>query len=256
MRTFILLACFALLGHSIAEDAVENKVDAAVEEEDEKYNPKTDPCYSKECPIGKECVINKEGKGHCACMEECPEETSERAKVCSTSNITFDSECEMHRQKCLCHHKKDLCVDEKYKHVKLNYYGPCKEQDECTEEQMADFPLRMRDWLVLVMKNLADRGDLPEKTKKLTDENEKHTKKWVLPVIWKFCDLDLGFDRHLTYRDLLPLSAPLKTLEHCTGPFLGLCDSDDDGEITLKEWGHCLGLEDDEIADKCDEILN
>ena len=42
---------------------------------------------------------------------------------------------------------------------------------------------------------------------------------------------------------MLPLAAPLKSMEHCTQPFLDQCDTNDDGEISLEEWGTCLGLE-------------
>lgn len=38
-------------------------------------------------------------------------------------------------------------------------------------------------------------------------------------------------------------------------PFLENCDADDDHRITMKEWGKCLGLEDGDLEDKCEEIL-
>ena len=44
--------------------------------------------------------------------------------------------------------------------------------------------------------------------------------------------------------ELMPITAPLKPLEHCTGPFLNKCDMDNSGDIDLIEWGTCLGLED------------
>ncbi len=43
--------------------------------------------------------------------------------------------------------------------------------------------------------------------------------------------------------ELMPITAPLKPLEHCAGPFLEKCDENDDGRITLEEWGTCLGLD-------------
>jgi hypothetical protein len=38
-------------------------------------------------------------------------------------------------------------------------------------------------------------------------------------------------------------------------PFLESCDSNNDHRIDLKEWGKCLGLEEGDIEDKCEEIL-
>lgn len=40
----------------------------------------------------------------------------------------------------------------------------------------------------------ARREDLNEPSRRLAAEAEKHPKKWVLPVIWKFCDLDESHD--------------------------------------------------------------
>jgi secreted protein acidic and rich in cysteine len=34
------------------------------------------------------------------------------------------------------------------------------------------------------------------------------------------------------------------------------CDKNNDHRITMLEWGVCLGLEDGDLADKCDELLN
>jgi hypothetical protein len=31
-------------------------------------------------------------------------------------------------------------------------------------------------------------------------------------------------------------------MESCIKPFLKLCDADDNNQITLMEWGQCLGL--------------
>lgn len=56
---------------------------------------------------------------------------------------------------------------------------------------MADFPRRMRDWLFNIMRDLADRQELPERYKKLEKEAEmNHARRWTNAVIWKWCDLD------------------------------------------------------------------
>jgi hypothetical protein len=33
------------------------------------------------------------------------------------------------------------------------------------------------------------------------------------------------------------------------------CDVNRDHRITLKEWGNCLGLEDGDLEERCDELL-
>lgn len=38
-------------------------------------------------------------------------------------------------------------------------------------------------------------------------------------------------------------------------PFLESCDDNHDHRITLKEWGICLGLQDGDLEDRCEEIL-
>lgn len=58
-----------------------------------------------------------------------------------------------------------------------------------------------------------------------------------------FRNLFLFISRLVNYKELLPITAPLKALEHCTAPFLEGCDSDSDGKISLEEWGSCLGLD-------------
>ena len=48
-----------------------------------------------------------------------------RGQVCSTKNVTFASECELKRQRCLCHTEAKGCADESYAHAHIDYYGPC-----------------------------------------------------------------------------------------------------------------------------------
>ena len=38
----------------------------------------------------------------------------------------------------------------------------------------------------------------------------KMEKKWVIPVVWKFCDLDTNPDEEIDLEELIPISAPLK----------------------------------------------
>lgn len=121
---------------------------------------------------------------------------------------------------------------------------------------MADFPRRMRDWLFNVMRDLADRRELPAHYMEMEKEAEANlTRRWTNAAIWKWCDLDgHPHDRSVSRHELFPIRAPLMTLEHCIAPFLNNCDSNDNHRITLEEWAKCLELEEDEIEDRCEDI--
>lgn len=116
---------------------------------------------------------------------------------------------------------------------------------ECSEEEMNDFPRRMRDWLFNVMRDLAERDEIGEHYKAMEVEAETNlTRRWANAAVWKFCDLDgEPHDRSVSRHELFPIRAPLVTLEHCIAPFLESCDSNGDHRITLKEWGNCLELD-------------
>jgi len=110
---------------------------------------------------------------------------------------------------------------------------------------MADFPRRMRDWLFNIMRDLADRQELPSHYLKMQREAEtNHTLRWANAAIWKWCDLDgHPHDRAVSRHELFPIRAPLMALEHCIAPFLDSCDANNDHKITLIEWGKCLQLD-------------
>lgn len=176
--------------------------------------------------------------------------------ICSNHNETWNSDCELYRMRCLCKEGAAGCVDPKYDHAHVEYFGTCTQLRECTAEEMVDFPRRMRDWLFNIMRDLADRHDLSPHFLQLEREAEKDlSRKWANAAIWKFCDLDgHPHDRKVSRHELFPIRAPLMALEHCIGPFLDSCDVDDDHFITLGEWGACLDLTPDEIEDKCDDV--
>ncbi|GIZ01940.1 hypothetical protein CEXT_386531 [Caerostris extrusa] len=244
----------------IAEDDNLNEVDedsnenAASNEVEGGYVP--DPCMKVRCGAGRICEVNDKGEGQCVCIPECPQETDDRRRVCSNHNETWSSDCEVYRMRCFCSEDSDECKTKKYKHVHVDYYGECREIPKCMEEEMEDFPRRMREWLFNIMKDLAQRAELDDKYLELELEAEKDlAKKWANAVIWKFCDLDSHpFDRSVSRHELFPIRAPLLAMEHCIAPFLDKCDADDDHRISLKEWGLCLGLKENEIEDKCAAI--
>lgn len=228
------------------EDVVENKV------------PMIDPCLDVQCGAGMVCELDKQGEPQCVCIEACPEETETRRKVCSNSNETWSSDCAVYQQRCWCRNNDPKCKGEQYKHIHIEYYGVCREMPKCSDDEMADFPRRMRDWLFNVMRDLADRRELSPKFLEMEKDAESNmTRRWTNAAMWKFCDLD-GHppDRYVSRHELFPIRAPLMALEHCIAPFLNSCDSDDDHRITLKEWAKCLELDEEEIEDKCDDLVS
>jgi len=215
-----------------------------------------DACTKIHCSAGRICELTEEGEAGCICIRECPYEVDDRRKVCTNHNETWGSDCEVHRHRCLCMTGQEGCKGSQYSHVQVDYYGQCREMPECAVDEMADFPRRMRDWLFNIMRDLADRKELSEYYLKMEREAESNlTRRWTNAAIWKWCDLDaLDNDRFVSRHELFPIRAPLMSLEHCIGPFLNSCDTDDDHRITLSEWGKCLQLDDDELDHRCDDF--
>ena len=48
--------------------------------------------------------------------------------------------------------------------------GECREIPACTEDELEDFPRRMREWLFNVMRELAERDELSPHYKQLEKE--------------------------------------------------------------------------------------
>lgn len=219
--------------------------------------PLSDPCAKVHCAAGRVCEVDEEDEPQCVCVSNCPVETESRRKVCSNHNETWTSDCAVYQQRCWCDKGDPRCKGDVYKHVHIEYYGECREMPECSEDEMADFPRRMRDWLFNVMRDLADRKELPEYYMEMEKEAEANlTRRWTNAAIWKWCDLDgHPHDRSVSRHELFPIRAPLMTLEHCIAPFLNGCDADNNHRITLKEWAKCLELEEDDIEERCEDIV-
>ncbi|XP_053668554.1 SPARC [Anopheles marshallii] len=216
-----------------------------------------DPCKGVRCGAGRVCKANiEEQRGECVCIPECPAETDPRRKVCTNRNETWDSACEVHRQRCLCNTADPACRHIELSHVHIDYYGTCREMPECSENDLSDFPRRMRDWLFNVMHDLAVRNELPEAYMELEHEAETNmTKRWTNAAIWKWCELDgHPHDNTVSRHELFPIRAPLFALEHCIAPFLESCDPNRDHRISLQEWGKCLELEEEDLTARCAEI--
>lgn len=215
-----------------------------------------DPCMGKHCSAGRVCKSTEDGVAECVCIEFCDEEVDPRRKVCTNYNETFGSDCEVYQARCFCSTDDPRCRGSKYQHVHIKYYGECKQMPICKEEDMADFPRRMRDWLFNIMRDLADRQELPSHYLKMQREAETNlTLRWTNAAIWKWCDLDgHPHDRKVSRHELFPIEGHLMALEHCIAPFFDSCDADNDHMISLTEWGKCLQLDEDDIDDKCDEL--
>jgi len=217
------------------------------------------PCLKVYCGAGRECIISDDGEGICQCIEECGGEIDERRMVCSNKNTTWDNDCELYRQRCQCAEGLPGCKSSDNEHLHIDYYGYCQEQKECEAEELDDFPRRMREWLFNIMRDMADRELLSQHYISMEKEAETdQNKKWTNAVVWKWCELD-GHprDSSVSRHELFPLRAPLFTLEHCISEFLDSCDPDDDHNITMKEWGACLKLSEenlDDLESLCEDI--
>jgi len=217
---------------------------------------KVSPCEKHVCGWGKECLLNDKGRPKCECVRKCPEilNAEPNDKVCSNHNYTFESICHLYRERCLCKRDDVACMDQKNKHLHLEYLGTCKDLEPCTQDHLDQFSDRMADWLFQVMKDLKKRKELHgDKWLQMFDdaEHDDHLKH-VYPVIWKYCDLDSKpHDKAVTNQELIPIIAPVMPMESCIKPFLKSCDKDNNDNISLKEWGKCLGLKEEEITERC-----
>eukprot|EP00092_Neocalanus_flemingeri_P019752 GFUD01021392.1.p1 GENE.GFUD01021392.1~~GFUD01021392.1.p1 ORF type:complete len:275 (+),score=94.02 GFUD01021392.1:188-1012(+) len=272
MRRCVVLVCLAIITgvsssqHNGGENP--NTIDEdifKILQDDEDYEElkeveeeaEESPCDSIHCPAGKECV-EEEGEGACVCVRDCPEEYDTRRHVCSNHNQTFQSDCSLYQARCWCEEGEGRCGQERIRHAHIEYYGECRQIQECSEDDMADFPRRMREWMFNVMKELAERDEISPHYKQLEKEAESdQSRRWSNAAVWQWCDLDKHpRDNAISRHELFPLKAPLHSLEHCLAPFLDTCDGDTDHMVTLEEWAKCLELELEELLDKCEGIQN
>jgi len=236
--------------------AVEKRQDDKKEEVVVGEGDAPDPCSKLQCKEGQHCQLSESGEAHCECMDSCHKYNDPRSAICSSRNVTYDSECEFYRQICLCEKNDNGCTDERI--VKdndhLDYYSTCQEIRQCEPEELNSFPSRMALWLTNVMETLDKRQELEIKFSDMHRRSRRSEHPEIVPILWEFCQMDSSKDRIVTRSELFPLIAPLKPLEHCIGDFLDKCDGNGNGEITLQEWGHCLNIPDENIEDICDGV--
>ncbi|XP_021528931.2 SPARC-like protein 1 [Aotus nancymaae] len=228
-----------------------------------------DSCMSFQCKRGHICKADQQGKPHCVCQDPvtCPP-AKLLDQVCGTDNQTYASSCHLFATKCRLEGTK------KGHQLQLDYFGACKSIPVCTDFEVTQFPLRMRDWLKNILMQLYEAnsehaGYLNEKQRNkvkkiyldekrllagdhpidlLLRDFKKNYHMYVYPVHWQFSELDQHpMDRVLTHSELAPLRASLVPMEHCITRFFEECDPNKDKHITLKEWGHCFGIKEEDI---------
>lgn len=228
-----------------------------------------DACMNFQCKRGHMCKADQQGKPHCVCQDPmtCPP-TKLLDQACGTDNQTYASSCHLFATKCRLEGTK------KGHQLQLDYFGACKSIPACTDFEVTQFPLRMRDWLKNILMQLYEAN--PEHAGYLNEKQRNKVKKiyldekrllagdhsidlllrdfkknyhmYVYPVHWQFSELDQHpMDRVLTHSELAPLRASLVPMEHCITRFFIECDPNKDKHITLKEWGHCFGIKEEDI---------
>ncbi|XP_075565637.1 SPARC-like protein 1 [Pelecanus crispus] len=228
-----------------------------------------DLCRNFHCKRGKVCHVDNQGKPSCICQDPaaCPS-TKDYEHVCGTDNKTYDGTCQLFGTKC------QLEGTKMGRQLHLDYMGSCKYIPHCTDYEVDQFPLRMRDWLKNILmqyyeRDLDNSGFLTEKQRSkvkkiyqndkrlmagdhavelLLHDFEKNYHMYVYPVHWQFHQLDRHpVDRLLVHSELAPLRASLVPMEHCITRFFQECDGDQDKLIALKEWCHCFGIKEEDI---------
>ncbi|NXA41268.1 SPRL1 protein, partial [Eudromia elegans] len=223
-----------------------------------------DPCRNFHCKRGKVCRADEQEQPSCICQDPaaCPS-AKDYERVCGTDNKTYEGLCQLFGTKC------QLEGTKMGRQLHLDYMGSCKYIPHCTDYEVDQFPLRMRDWLKNILMQYYERdadtsGFLTEKQRNkvkkiyqnekrlmagdhpvelLLYDFEKNYHMYVYPVHWQFYQLDQHpVDRLLTYSELAPLRASLVPMEHCITRFFRECDGDQDKLVSLKEWCHCFGI--------------
>ncbi|XP_041362688.1 SPARC-like [Gigantopelta aegis] len=251
----LVLASLILVSEARTTEMEEDGTEEEDYPEIEQRPVVTDPCRRKKCYRGEECMVDENRNPVCICVQDCLDEFDKRYWVCSKKNFTYESECHLDRDHCRCRRNLPECSGKQRNggKIQLDYYGECKELTECPDHEFTEFPGRMKEWLFIVMKQLAARDELGSYIKLL--DSAKDDANHTDAIIWKFCDLDVSpQDKEVSRRELQYIVQSLKPLEHCLLPFLETCDKNNNRKITLQEWGNCLGLDKDKVRNKCQEI--
>ncbi|XP_045736756.1 SPARC-like protein 1 isoform X2 [Mirounga angustirostris] len=218
--------------------------------EDNRMVHGIDSCMNFQCKRGHICKADQQGKPHCVCQDSvtCPP-TKLLDQVCGTDNQTYASSCHLFATKC------KLEGTKKGHQLQLDYFGACKSIPICTDFEVTQFPLRMRDWLKNILMQLYEpnaehAGYLNEKQRNKVKKiylDEKRLLAGDHSIDLLLRDFKKNYHIVLTHSELAPLRASLVPMEHCITRFFEECDPNKDKHITLKEWGHCFGIKEEDI---------
>ncbi|XP_078060465.1 uncharacterized protein LOC144486179 isoform X2 [Mustelus asterias] len=226
---------------------------------------KLDSCKKIHCRHGRICKLSEGGLPTCVCQElmSCPESSLELQQICGTNNVTYGNACQFFASQCL------LDGTKSGHNIHLDYVGPCKYISPCLENELEEFPIRLRGWLKNILiqmyeQDLRSPGLLSPKERTtiekiyehehhlqpsdhslnwLFDDFSQNYQMYIYPVHWQFTQLDHHpVDGYLSHSELAPFRTPLIPLEHCTSRFFSGCDLDGDKDISLREWSRCFGL--------------
>ncbi|XP_078422047.1 uncharacterized protein LOC144695015 [Cetorhinus maximus] len=227
-------------------------------------------CKKIRCRHGRVCKLNENGYPTCICQDltACPVTSPEFQQVCGTNNRTYGNSCQFFASKCLLEGTK------MGHNIHLDYMGSCKYIAPCLDNELKEFPLHLRAWLKNILIQMYER-DLhspgllipKERTtvKEIYDDEQRlhpghhsldqlfndfsqNYQMYIYPVHWQFSQLDRHpVDGYLSHSELAPLRTSLIPLEHCTSQFFRGCDLDGDRDISLREWGRCFSLKEEDI---------
>ncbi|XP_010216908.1 PREDICTED: SPARC-like protein 1 [Tinamus guttatus] len=111
-----------------------------------------DPCRNFHCKRGRVCHADEQEQPSCICQDPaaCPS-TKDYERVCGTDNKTYNGLCQLFGTKC------QLEGTKMGRQLHLDYMGSCKYIPHCTDYEVDQFPLRMRDWLKNILMQYYER---------------------------------------------------------------------------------------------------
>ncbi|XP_071953064.1 SPARC-like [Antedon mediterranea] len=194
------------------------------------------PCSTMKCNQGQICALNENFEPTCTCAEFCTGSEIE-TNICDSANVTYPSECEFYRRKCL---TPKILAD-----VELDYYGSCLDVEQmCSPSDLLAMPSLLQQWFYMGMGELTQRDSLELTTVSLLDspQSQKKTPKRMMKFLrYRFNMLDDSApNRMLSDSELIPVRAPLVAVQPCVVPFLKSCDTNEDGYIHMDEWLECF----------------